>query len=295
MNRDYNYKKNPLRVSVIRKGLYASYFHKNYFSDIYHLVLATSWVEFFAINSFLYILLNVLFAGLYCIGGENILNATPNSFWDAFVFSFQTSTTIGYGYLLPANVYADIIVILDTLSGIIFVPIVTGLTFAKITRPTARVIFTRNCVIHNFQGMKTFMFRMANARDSHIADASVKAVVLFSDKSQEGLAMERVFDLKLTLSRSPIFLTSWTVMHTIDADSPLAGMTPRDFEEKNVRIIISLTGIDDWSSRTVHASYIFFHQDVVYDQKFVDVLSENGDGSILMDYSKLHELEPFQP
>lgn len=279
----------PFRVEVKRKG-----FSRSPFKDLYHLVLAASWFEFFFVNTSLYLCLNLFFALLYNWGGNNIVNATPGSFWDAFVFSFQTSTTIGYGHLLPANQYADTIVILDTLSGIIFVAITTGLAFAKFSKPTAHVLFTQKSVIHQYEGKKTLFFRVANARDSHIADATIEASVVMNEISQEGVKMQRIHDLKLVRSKSPIFSLSWTVMHIIDEDSPLMTLHWEDLIERNVRIVIALNGIDAWTSQVIHSSHMYKYDEIEYNKKFADILSENPDGSITMDYNQFDQLIEFK-
>ncbi len=280
---------NPFRMDVRKTG-----YKKNYFKDIYHLVLAASWAEFAVVNTTLYLMLNFFFALLYNIGGPNIVNARPGSLWDAFVFSFQTSATIGYGHMLPANSYADAVVVADTLSGIIFVAITTGLAFAKFSRPTANVLFSEICVIHKYEGKKTLFFRVANARDSHIADATIDASVILAEKSEEGVTMQRIRDLKLVRSKSPMFALSWTVMHIIDETSPLMTLTWEDLVEKNVRIVVSLSGIDDWSSQLVHSNHLYKYNEIFYNKRFADILSDNEDGSITMDYSKFNELVEFQ-
>lgn len=277
-----------LKIKVKRKG-----FRESYFSDIYHFVLAISWFEFFLINTSLYLCMNLFFASLYYLGGETIVNADPYSYWDAFVFSFQTSTTIGYGYLRPASSYADAVVILDTLSGIIFVTITTGLAFAKFSRPTARVLFTDNCVVHPYQGRPTLMFRVTNSRDSHIADASIDAVGILSETSEEGLRMQRLYDLPLIRRKTPIFFVSWSVMHIIDEESPLFGLSQEELERKKLRIAISLTGIDDWSAQMVHTSYMYRFSDIIYDKKFADMVESHPDGSLTLDYDKFNQLEPL--
>lgn len=295
-NSNHSLKKNSLQVFIKRKGLHRNYFHKNYFSDVYHLVLSSSWFKFFFINVTLYIALNALFACFYYWGGDNILNADPDSFWDAFVFSFQTSTTIGYGHLLPANSYADILVIFDTLSGILFVAITTGLAFAKFSRPMARVVFSKNCVVNDFHGKKTLMFQIVNARDSHIAHARIKAAVVYFDyQTKDELSMENFFDLHLMRSSSPVFLTNWIVMHMIDSKSPLTGISHDELKQRNARIVISLTGVDDRSLQVVHASHVFPCQDIIYDKIFTNVITRKENGSIVIDYNKVHELKPFSP
>ena len=281
---------NPFRMKVYKKGLPSTSF-----TDIYHSVLATSWIEFFAINSTLYVMMNMFWATMYYLGGNQIVNADPNSYWDAFVFSFQTSTTIGYGHLLPGSLYTDIIVMLDTLSGILYVAITTGLAFAKFSRPTTRVIFTKNCVVHQYEGKETLFFRVANARDSHIADASIVATIVMADRSREGVTMQRIKDMELVRSKTPVFALSWTVMHIIDEKSPIFGMTTAEMEAQNVRIVVSLTGIDDWTAQIVHTNRVYQASDVIYGKRFDDILTDNEDSSVTMDYSKFNDLVDFNP
>lgn len=276
---------NPFRVQVNKKGL-----RKNLFKDAYHHVLAASWFEFLVVVSLVYIALNLFFASLYFIGDEAILNARPGSLWDCFVFSFQTSTTIGYGHLLPATQYADILVIFDTLLGFFFAALVTGLAFARFSKPTSHVIFTNNCVIHNYDGKRTLMFRVANARDSHIADASIDASAIIAERSQEGVSMQRIRDLKLVRSKSPIFSLSWTVMHIIDEESPLADLEMSELEKLNVRIVISMTGIDDLTAQLVHATHVYRFSEIIAKKRLSDILTNNEDSSVTMDYSRFHEL-----
>ncbi|MEM7646938.1 MAG: ion channel, partial [Pseudomonadota bacterium] len=270
-------RKDPLQMKVEKKGL-----SQTYFVDLYHYVRAISWFEFFLLTTSLYVGMNVFFAGLYFFGGENIVNADPNSFWDAFRFSFQTSTTIGYGHFRPSNTYSDLIVIFDTLSGIIFVAITTGLAFAKFVRPTARVLFSNQCVVHPYEGQKTLCFRVANARESHIANATIEATIVVSHQSPEGLKMQRIYDLPLRRSRSPVFFLSWLVMHTIDAESPLYPFFFGDRKADPFRIIISLTGIDDWSAQAVHTNHVYRRTDVLEEHVFADIIESRDDDSIVM-------------
>lgn len=277
---------NPFRVKVKKIGL-----KKSYFEDINHRVLAASWLEFFVYATVLYMGVNAFFAFLYYMGGEgSIINADPQSYWDAFLFSFQTSTTIGYGHFLPGSSYTHAVVILDTVTGLVFVAITTGLAFGKFSRPTAKVIFSKNCVVNRFHGERTLMFRLANARDSHIADAGLEVAVVMKQDSPEGDHMQRIYDLKLIRSHTPVFFMSWTGMHIIDEKSPLYNLNAKDMEEKNVRVVVSMTGIDDWTAQSVHANYSYNFSDIVFNKKFKDILSSDGE-EIAMDYSLFHELK----
>ncbi|MCJ8276315.1 MAG: ATP-sensitive inward rectifier potassium channel 10, partial [Bdellovibrionales bacterium] len=220
----------------------------------------------------------------------SILNADPNSYWDAFVFSFQTSTTIGYGHFIPATSYANSLVLIDTVTGIVFTAITTGLAFSKFSRPTAKVIFSNHCVVNRFHGKRTMKFRMANARDSHIADASLQVAVVMTEVSPEGDLMQRIFDLKLVRSHTPVFFMSWTAMHVIDQDSPLHNLTSDDMRERNVRIVISMTGIDDWTAQQVHSNYSYNFEHIAFNKKFVDILEREGD-EVSMNYSRFHDIK----
>ncbi|MCB0379248.1 MAG: hypothetical protein KDD33_12215 [Bdellovibrionales bacterium] len=278
---------NSLATNVTKIGL-----PKSHFKDIYHRVLQASWTEFLIAVATLYLSINAFWAFLYYMRPGSILNADPNSYWHAFVFSFQTSTTIGYGHFLPATEYANALVIADTLSGIIFVALITGLAFAKFSKPTARVIFSSSAVVTLYEGQKTLMFRMANARDSFIANARVEAVAVLDHTSKEGLSMQRIFDLKLIRSNSPVFLMSWTAMHIIDEDSPLYNLGLEGIINKNLRIVVSLTGIDDWSAQQVHTAHTYLKDDVSYDVRFKDILTVKESGGVVMDYNFFHETEP---
>lgn len=280
---------NPFRMKVHKKG-----FKANVLKDLYHHVLAASWFEFFAATTAVYLFLNCFWALIYFLSGNQIINADPNSFWDAFVFSFQTSATIGYGHLLPGSTFTDIVVILDTISGLTFVAITTGLAFAKFSRPTTRVLFTEKCTVHRYHGEKTLFFRVANARDSHIADASIFATVVMAEDSEEGVVMQRIHDLKLVRSKTPIFALSWMVMHVINDESPLQNLTREEMMSKNLRIVVSMTGVDDWTSQMVHTNQFYTWNDIVYNYRFEDILESNEDGSATMDYSKFNLLVEFE-
>ncbi len=144
------------------------------FGDFYHWVMAMPWWQFIVTAAFVYVGINATFATCYYLGNDVILNARPKSFIDAFLFSFQTSTTIGYGYLLPKSGYAHFFVVFDVLIGLLYVAVVTGLAFAKFARPRPRVLFSDNALIVNYDNAhKALVFRVANDRATQIVNASV--------------------------------------------------------------------------------------------------------------------------
>ena len=159
---------------------------KSFFTDVYYKVLKSSWVNFLLISAFIYLVLNFLFALLYYYSPAEILNAKPNSIWDAFVFSFQTSSTLGYGFLVPKSMIAHVIVMADTMMGIFYVAIITGLAFSKFARPSAKILFSNKIILTTFDHLPTLMFRIANNRDTHIVDAKLNVAALIPYISKEG-------------------------------------------------------------------------------------------------------------
>lgn len=276
--------KNLLKIS--RRGI-----PHNFLQDFYHSLMRMNWLQFSLLFSFTYLLINSFFASLYYLGGDSILNADPLNYWEAFLFSFQTSTTIGYGFYLPQTTLAHIIVIFDSISGILFVAIATGMAFSRFSRPTARVLFSKNLVISNINGKRTLMFRMGNARHSQIIDAQVKVVMTRPEVTTEGQSMRRIYDLQLVRSSSPLFSLSWTVMHEITPESPLYEMEEKVLMSREINFIISMTGIDDVFSQTIYDRYMYWGDSLLLGKRFVDVMGIESNGEAYIDYNCFHKVK----
>lgn len=260
----------------------------NRVGDFYHNLMRMPWWQFFILFSITYLAINIFFASLYFFEGSNILNARPDSFWDAFLFSFQTSSTIGYGHLLPKTNYAHAVVIFDSLSGILFVAIATGLAFAKFSRPSARVLFTKNIILTHMNGQKALQFRMGNARKSEIVSAEIEFIMSRPETTKEGMSFRKIYDLKLERNHSPLFSFSWLVTHVIDETSPLYSYEINDYKEAQLIFIVSLTGIDDIFSQTVHNRNFYIGDDVIEAKQFQDVMGVDSQGIAYIDYSIFH-------
>ncbi len=272
---------------VTHSGLPRAYFH-----DVYAWALRASWGVILALFAVTYTLINVVFAGLYLAAGDTIAGARPGSFADAFHFSVQTLSTIGYGQLTPQGM-GHAIVAVESAVGIIVVALATGLVFSKFSRPTSRVLFSKRIVIHERNGARTLMFRIANARGNEIIEASVRCTALKNEITAEGDRMRVLHDMALRRDTNPVFSLSWLVMHTIDENSPLHGMNHADMEAGDVRVVVSFTGIDNTLSQTVHAHHMFFAEDIEVDRRFVDVISRLPEGGVALDLEHFHDTEPL--
>ncbi|TAH15616.1 MAG: ATP-sensitive inward rectifier potassium channel 10, partial [Oscillatoriales cyanobacterium] len=261
-------RKGQFTLGVVKLGV-----PRLHFADLYHRLLTLSWPQFFMLICLSYVLTNSLFALAYLAGGDCIANARPGSFKDAFYFSVQTMATIGYGAMYPRTEYANTIVAIEAFFGLWGVAMVTGLAFSRFSRATARVIFSRVAIIAPFNGVPTLMYRAGNQRFNQILEAQQRATLIRDEVTSEGEYMRRFYDLQLMRSQSPIFALTWTVMHTIDENSPLYQLTAKDLIEQHAEIVITLTGIDETVSQTIHARHSFVASEIVWNMRFVDIIS----------------------
>ncbi len=261
-------------------------------TDLYHRALMLPWARFLALGSGFYLTVNVFFAGLYLLQPGSIAGARPGSFADAFFFSVQTIATIGYGQMSPGTLYANVLVTIETMVGLIFLALTTGIVFARISRPTARVMFARRAVITAYDGVQTLHIRLGNERRSQILEADVAVSLIQSITTREGTMMRRFFDLPLARSHTPIFALTFTILHTIDSSSPLYGMTAQQLEAGEAELLITVTGLEELTSQTVHARYSYAPTEILWDQRFTDIFATSEQGRRVIDYGRFHDTEP---
>jgi inward rectifier potassium channel len=257
-------------------------------TDLYHLLLTMSWLQFLGLAVGLYLVTNLLFAIAYFLGGDCLANAKPGSLLDTFFFSVQTLATIGYGAMYPKTLYANALVAVEALVGLLGVAMITGLTFARFSRPSARVLFSRVAVVAPYNGQPTLMFRAANQRGNQILEARLWVTLIREETTAEGHTMRRIYDMNLIRSHSPFFVLTWTALHPLDETSPLFGETPESIAESNAEILVTLTGTDETVSQTVYARHAYAVRDLVWNHKLVDVFSILPNGQRLIDYTYFH-------
>ena len=260
--------------------------------DFYHSVLVWPWWQFFLFVAIAFLGVNMLFASVFLLEPGSIANARPGSFEDAFFFSVQTFATIGYGALSPGTVYGHVVVTIEALAGIMSVALITGLTFAKFARPTARVLFAAKAVVSNRNGVPHLMFRMANWRRNMVVEAFLRVILLIEEITEEGEVIRRPLEIPLVRDRTALFSLSWTATHIIDEKSPFYGPDAMDkLRVKKTEILLALSGLDETMGQTIHARHRYLLSDIVWNARFVDVLTILEDGTRIIDYSKFHDVD----
>ncbi len=260
--------------------------------DLYSYLMDGSWLRLFVVLFFLYLVVNLLFAGLFVLQPGSIDGARPSSFADAFFFSVQTMSTIGYGAMSPGSTYGDVLVTAEAGVGILGVALATGVMFAKASRPSTSVLFSSSLVLSNMDGVPTLRFRAGNARGNEVVEASISVTAVMIHVTPEGQHLRKLVDLPLVRSRSPMFALSWTVMHPVNADSPLHDCDTDHLGDRVFSIVVSLTGYDGTLAQTIHARKIYYPEDIQVGRRFVDVISQLADGRLMIDFTRFHDTEP---
>ena len=263
--------------------------------DLYHQTLILRWRWYLLIGAASYLALNVLFAALYMLDSAGIDRARPGSFADAFFFSIQTMATIGYGVLAPAGTYANLLVTAETMVSLVFVTFITGITFARFSRPTARVMFSRAATVSRYNGVQTLSVRLANARRNQILEADVAMTLLRNELTAEGQRMRRFYDLALARRHTPIFSLSFTVMHPVDEASPLHGCTSETLAAEQAELLVTVTGLDETMSQTIHARTSYQADEIVFGRRFADMFGYTETGRLAIDYERFHDTVPDEP
>lgn len=275
------------RFQILGLGVWHAYWR-----DPYYLMLTVPWQLFLLITIAVYGLANAVCALLFLAGGEGtILNAKPGSFADAFFFSVQTSASIGYGVMSPGTTYGHLLVSLIAITALVGIAVLTGLAYARFSRPTAQVLFSRVAVIAPFKGTPTLMFRAANERRNQILEARLR-VYLSIDEYSEGRMMRRFYELGLLRDRNPSFFLTWTALHPINENSPLYGLSQADLIRTNAAFLISLSGIDQTVSQAIHTRHTYYAVDLMWNQQFKDIIRRLENGDRYLAFEDFHAVEP---
>ena len=239
--------------------------------DLYHNFLRMPWPASLALIAAGFFAVNIVFATVYVlIGGVD--NMPAGSFWNALVFSVETLGTIGYGVMSPKSVPAEIVMMIEAVTGLIVTALATGLVFTKFARATARVAFTTNMVITPFEGKPTLMFRIGNRRANVIVQAQLSVTVSLTRTTQEGETFYKMHDLKLVRDHMAGMGRGWVVMHVIDETSPLYGMDAAALKAAEAEVQVSMTGLDDVTMQTVHSMHIYEDDKIKFGHRFEDTL-----------------------
>jgi inward rectifier potassium channel len=270
---------------IVTEGL-----HLSFWADISHRCMTASWPSFIAGAAVVFLVFNAMFGLLYWLGDQPISNVPGAAYIDYLYFSIETLSTAGYGDMHPQTHYGHFVATVELFTGIFSMSLMTGLIFARFSRPNARLLFAAQPVISIYEGMPTLMIRFANERHNMISDASVRLWIFRNRISQEGHSFRQFSELTLTQNESPVLALIWTIFHVIDENSPLHGLGAEQFSASNANLIVLVSGYDEVAAQTVRARKIYFVKDIRHGHRYADIASAT-EGRIKIDYGRFHETQ----
>ena len=276
--------------NIIRKGVDLRW------RDAYKYLTEKSWSSFFAILFGSYILLNLIFTIIYwCIGFENIsgINLESGSgFMQAYYFSVQTFTTVGYGAMSPTGWPAQMVSSIEAFVGFLSFSLATGLLYGRFSKPNSRLIFSNHAIIAPYkENGRSLQFKLVNARDNVLLDVRVKMIMIqdyIDPKTKK--TRKRYYQLPLEISELSLLPLSWTVVHPIDDSSPLNGIDRQDIYNLNTEVLVLVSGFDEIFSQTINARRSYHMEEILWGKKFDLIFEPDENGNIVLDVNRLNNM-----
>jgi inward rectifier potassium channel len=273
---------------IVTEGIARPIFH-----DLFHHFMTVSWPRLFTTLGVFFLTFDLLFGFLYYLVPGCIANLSPPGFAGAFFFSVETLATVGYGDMHPQTFYGHALAMIEIFVGLMSLALITGLMFARFSRPRARFLFTRNAVVRPISGKPTLLFRAANERQNVVQDASAQLHMLRDEVTEEGFRIRRIVDLPLLRSQHPAFALGWTIMHVIDESSALRGETVESLAAARTMFVLSVNGTDENTGQMLMARSEYSCDDIRWNATFQDILEQGPDGTTHVDYGKFHDIDPL--
>lgn len=265
--------------------------------NFYQTLISMSWLSFIGVILAYYIGINLIFAAIYfAIGAEHLSGMESTSvmsqIMEAFYFSTQTLTTVGYGSLSPMGNAANIVASFEALIGLLSFALFSGLFYGRFSRPNAAILFSDSAVITppDANGIRHVQFRIANKRKNQLIE--MKAIVSLSLLKLGKESNTRQFEpLKLGTERVHFFPLNWTITHAIDQESPLYGFSAHDLATCDSELLILIQGFDDTFSQKVHVRSSYKFSEMKWDARFATAYYINDKGETVFQVDRLSDTE----
>lgn len=251
--------------------------------NIYFHLITMSWWTFFLLVLVFFIMINSLFAELYClIGIEHLKGASVGNGWqnfmEAFFFSSQTLTTVGYGHISPSSFATSLTASFESFLGLLSFALVSGLLYGRFSRPAAKIVFSDNLLVAPYRDGKGLMFRMGNASKSELIETEVQVLMAFNQREEDGSLSRKFYPLTLEINKINFFSLSWTIVHALDENSPIFSFSAQDILDANAEIMVLVKGIDETAQQMVHARRSYTADEIIWNARFSPVIERTPKG-----------------
>ncbi|MEE9439389.1 MAG: ion channel [Saprospiraceae bacterium] len=269
----------------------------NVASSLFAQSLTMSWTKFIGYALLFYFSINGLFAlGFMFIGVESITNLNPGTWFQEFIqylfFCIETFTTVGYGHNSPNGTAANILASFVSFVGLLSFAIATGLSYAKFSRPTSDIKFSKNMLIApNKNGEKSLQFRIVNTNNNHIFDMEARVTLAWLE-NVDGRLRRRFKWLDLEIENIHLFPLNWTIVHPINSESPLFDLDKQDMATSRMEILILIKGFDATYTKTIHSKHSYNCINLIENAQFIPMY-KNKNGRTVLDLSQLNSYEEY--
>ncbi len=248
----------------------------------YHLI-TMSWSRFLLFILICFVLINCIFSLVYCLIGIEHLNGTTmgnfsQNFTQAYFFSSQTLTTVGYGHISPNGLLTNIIASFESFLGLLTFALISGLLYGRFSRPQAKIVFSEKLIVAPYQSARGLMFRMGNARRSELIETEVQVLMASNQRNEDGSLERKFYPLELEISKISFFSLSWTLVHSINDKSPIFNFSPQELLDSNTEIMVLVKGTDETNQQQVHARHSYTAAEIVWNARFRPVIARTGKG-----------------
>lgn len=281
-------------INVKRKGL--SYFNT---SNNYHTLITMGWGKFWLLVLSGYLVANIIFALIYVSLGAGALDGSVETvsdgciyhrFMDAFFFSAQTISTVGYGHIFPKGMAANTVAALESMTGLLAFALATGLLYGRFSRPSAKIKYSDHLLVAPYRDGKGIMFRLTNLRRNTLIDLQMEVIFSYNE-DVNGKPVRRFISLELERKRVSILTLSWTVVHPLNNDSPIKDMSAEEMESTGATFAVLLKAFDDTFSQTVHSRTSYMNNEMVWGARFKPAFDRDEEGRIVLNLDKIDDYE----
>jgi inward rectifier potassium channel len=265
--------------------------------EIYHELITMSWIKFFVVITSLYFIANLIFAVVYyLIGVEHLTGIDVSAdnlhkFLEAFFFSSQTLTTVGFGRIAPMGVLTSSVTAVESMLGVLVFAIATGVLYGRFSRPKAKLLYSSQSVIAPYKDSNGLMFRIANLRHSQLIELEVIVTLAYFEKGSKIRSFKR---LDLERDKVSLLPTSWTIVHPIVEGSPLYGNSIEEIKEMKGELIVLLKAFDDTFSQTIYSRTSYHANEIIWGGKFLPMFSIAQDGHTVFDLRMIDTMEKLE-